>query len=524
MAVSSPTKTKRRTLGEEVCTWIEAYCVIPDGPRIGEPFAIPEFWKRIIWEWYQLLPDPNGSIVRPDGTWRRRYSQGLIGIAKKNIKTSIGAALSLYELAGSEDPAALVLSVASTEEQGSNLLFGSAKTMAERSPMLRDALNIMRAEIQVPSQPRARLKNIASKAGSQDGQNARAIFCDELHEWTGTAGRQLFAVLEGALTSREDATLLAITTAGYDEDSICWDKYQYGKQVESGEVDDPRFYFRWLEAPSGGDYKDPTFYSIPNPLMGLTVNWSVIEDRIRRDPESVVRRYHGNQWVSGADIWIPAAVWDASEDRSLDLREDLPVHVGIDVGIRHDSSAVDVAQYQPDSKRTVTRSFGWENPYARDHSLHDTWVFNIEIIEQFCRDLKDQYPVAAGVVDDEIMPGPEFCYDPAFFERSAQMLLAEGLNMVEFPQTDSRMVPASQCLHDLVVETKLAHNGDEAERRHVLSAIADQKARGWRLSKPKGSLRKIDRCIAKAIAVYRATLAEPKEEPSVYETRGIAVL
>jgi len=502
-----------RSLGPKVIRWIEGSCVIPDGPEIGRPFRVPDFWCDIIQEWYQV-----------DESGRRRYSQGLVGIAKKNIKTSIAAALSLYELAGSGDPAALVLSAAATEEQGANLLFGSAYTMATKSPVLKDTLLAMRSEIQVPSQPRARLKNLTSRAGSNDGANARAVFCDELHEWQGQSGRNLFAVLEGALTSRPDATLFAITTAGYDEDSICWDLYQYGKKVETGEIDDPRFYFRWLEAPQGGDYKDPAFYSIPNPLMGITVHWSVIEDRIRRDPESVVRRYHGNQWVSGADIWIGAGQWDACKEVSLELDPELPLHVGIDVGIRHDSSAVALAQWQPDTGRIVLRARIWENPYAREHSLHDTWSLKIEQIEVWLMELFQEFPYPAAEIDDEPQPGPDFCYDPAFFERSAQILSGQGLCMVEFPQTDARMIPASQALYDAVVEKKLAHDGDEVLRRQALSATADQKYRGWRLSKPKGSIRKIDAAIAAAIAVGRTQAAILEEPVSVYESRGLLVI
>lgn len=503
----------RRTLGHRVIRWVESYCVVPDGPEIGQPFIIPDFWKRIILDWYEV-----------DEAGRRRYSQGLIGIAKKNIKTSIAAALSLWELAGSEDPAALVLSAAATEEQGANLLYGSAKTIATKSPHLKDALNAMRSEIQVPSQPRARLKNLTSRAGSNDGANARAVFCDELHEWTGAAGRQLFAVLEGALTSRPDATLLAITTAGYDEDSICYDKYEYGKKVQAGEIDDPRFYFRWFEAPAGCDYKDRKYWSIPNPLLGITVHESVLEDRILRDPESVFRRYHLNQWVAGEDIWISAAQWDACKDATLDLDESLPLHVGIDVGIRHDSSAVVAAQWQPDKQRIVIRAKVWENPYAREHSLHDTWSLRIELVEAYLRELRERFPYPAAEIDDEPQPGPEFNYDPAFFERSAQLLSGEGLCMVEFPQTDARMLPASQALYDAVVEGKLAHDGDEVLRRHALSATADQKYRGWRLSKPKGSPRKIDAAIAAAIGVGRTQAAMLEEVKSVYEERGVITL
>ena len=555
--MTAATAPRRATKGREVCQFIEDFCVIPDGPEIGQPFVIPSFWRQTIFEWYEMIPDGRGGI-------RRRYSQGLIGIPKKNIKTSIAAALALYELVGSGDPAALVISAASTEDQGSNLLFGSAKTMVEHSPPLKELLNAMTGEITVPSLPRARMKNITSKAGSQDGPNARAIFCDELHEWMGPKGQQLFVVLEGALLSRLDATLLAITTAGYDQDSVCYEKYEYGKKVNAGEIDDPRFYFKWVEAPAGCDHRDPKIWIIANPLLGITVHESVLEDRVRRDRESVFRRYHLNQWVSGEEIWIDERRWDACGQPELKLDPKRPLHVGIDVGIRHDSSAVVAAQRQPmpawlreqlvvereaeptesgaeprpiPEFATVVRARVWENPYARDHSMHDQWTLNIGQVEDYLIELRREFPLPATTIDDEVMPGPEFAYDPAFFERSAQLLQAGSrvkdgrvedfppLTMVEFPQSDSRMIPASQALFDLVTERAVAHDGDPVLKRHILNATADEKGRGaWRLSKPKGSQRKIDAAIATAIAVVRAQQQEPQEVVSVYEGRGLLSL
>jgi hypothetical protein len=59
----------------------------------------------------------------------------------------------------------------------------------------------------------------------------------------------------------------------------------------------------------------------------------------------------------------------------------------------------------------------------------------------------------------------------------------------------------------------------------VEQVTADQKPRGWRMSKPAGSTRKIDAAIAAAIACYCAVTHEaPVVRRSVYEDRGIIVL
>jgi phage terminase large subunit-like protein len=83
------------------------------------------------------------------------------------------------------------------------------------------------------------------------------------------------------------------------------------------------------------------------------------------------------------------------------------------------------------------------------------------------------------------------------------------------------MVPASQALFEAIMGRQMAHNGDETLKRHIHNVIAEQKDRGWRISKPKGSKKKIDAAVATAIAVWNAQTEPPKDVPSRYETDGL---
>jgi phage terminase large subunit-like protein len=95
-------------------------------------------------------------------------------------------------------------------------------------------------------------------------------------------------------------------------------------------------------------------------------------------------------------------------------------------------------------------------------------------------------------------------YDPAFFQRSAEVLADDGLPMVEFPQSTARMVPACGTLYEMIVGGRLAINHDPMFIDQLLSPAQRQTDSGWRLSKGK-SKRKIDAAIATVIAVDRAT-------------------
>jgi phage terminase large subunit-like protein len=103
-------------------------------------------------------------------------------------------------------------------------------------------------------------------------------------------------------------------------------------------------------------------------------------------------------------------------------------------------------------------------------------------------------------------------YDPAYITMLAQELAGDGLPMEEFPQTTSRMAPASQALYELIVSQRLSHPGDSALTRHIKAAAAEATGNGngaWRLVKSKAR-RKMDGAIALAMVAALATQAEEK--------------
>ena len=500
----------KRSSGHRVIKFIEQHCVHPDGMWVGKRIRLEAWQRRLILELFEVGDDD-----------LRRHRWALVGVPKKNGKTTLAACLALYFLLADGEPSPLVVCAAASDEQA-DLTFGAAKTMVKLSPTLSQLCTAFDKEIIVKDQPGARLRRVSAVAGTNDGLNIHAAILDELHEWVGAKGENVWNVLTNGTGARRQPIVLQITTAGYDLETVCGRQYEYGKRVRSGEIDDPRYYFHWNEAPEGADHRDSAVWEAANPNYGVTVEESFFADQLSKKTEAVFRRYFLNQWVAAAELWLPFGAWDACRSE-LELDSALPVCVGIDVALRNDSTAVVLAQRQQHEagERTVVRARVWENPYPESHTLHHSWELNIFEVEEHLKELHRAYPAPACEIDGVVMPGPELSYDPMFFERSAQVLEGEGLAMVEYPQHDSRMIAASQSLYQLVVEGKLAHDGDPVLARHIGNAVADQKPRGWRLTKPKGSRRKIDAAIACAIASFRAQQEPPKRQRSVYESRGL---
>lgn len=464
-------------------------------------------WQR------ELLDDL--FTLRPDGY--RQYRTALIGLPRKNGKSGLCSGLALYGLIADGELGAEVYSCAGDKDQA-KVVFGEAKRMVQADPDLSDSLTVYKDAIEHKA-TNSVYRALSADAELKQGLNPYLVIFDEVHVQPNDA---LWNAMLLGMGVRRQPLLIGITTAGYDEDSLCYRLYAYGKRVLAGEVADTTFFFRWWE-PSDpkADWLAKDVWYEANPALGDFLLEEGLAADARITPEHEFRRYHLNQWTKTAVAWLPHGAWDACLTPELELDPSQPVKVGIDMAYSNDSAAVVVAQKR--GERTIVRAKVWENPYSPDHSQHAHWKINVFEVEQHLRELYERFPVPACEIDGEVKPGPEFCYDPAWFSRSAPVLEGDGLAMVEFPQTDSRMIPAAQTLYQLVTEKKLAHDGDPALKRHVENAVADRRPRGWRLTK-QSAKKKIDAAIAAAIAATRAQEPPPAPPTSVYEEREMLVL
>jgi phage terminase large subunit-like protein len=109
-------------------------------------------------------------------------------------------------------------------------------------------------------------------------------------------------------------------------------------------------------------------------------------------------------------------------------------------------------------------------------------------VAAFVADLANQFEIV------------EAAYDPWRAGQMAQEWEQRGIVAVAFPQSDARMIPASERLYDTVVHGRLVHPDDRDLNHHVHGAVARHSRRGWRLDNPDPRTN-IDAVVALAMAV-----------------------
>jgi hypothetical protein len=162
------------------------------------------------------------------------------------------------------------------------------------------------------------------------------------------------------------------------------------------------------------------------------------------------------------------------------------VVLGFDGSHNSDSTAVVAVSCGPIPHIDVVSC--WERP----ETAGEDWKVPVLDVEQAIRAACRRWNVK------------EIVADPFRWQRSLQLLADEGLPIVEFPQTTSRMTPATQRFYEAVLNHGLTHSGDPRLARHVGNAVLKVDSRGQRITKEtKYSSRKIDLAVSAVMALDR---------------------
>lgn len=456
--------------GDEIIDFANRYFTVLKGFRAGESLEFTAWQKWLL-----------GSLYERRENGRLRYRRALIGLPRKQGKSLLGSTIAVYGMVAGE-AGAEIYAVAGDRQQA-RIIFNEAKQQVINSPVLSKECKVYRDALEMPRFGSV-FRVLSSEFRGQAGLNPSLVLFDEL--WNQT-NPELYDQMTLGSGARLEPLVVSITTAGYDLDSVCGQLYQYGKQVAAGEVDDDAFGFWWWEAAADCDITDQEQWRISNPnIAEELLDPEDLRVATKQTSEMAFRRWRLNQWVRSQESWLPIGAWEQCVGEvEFDLES--PMFVGIDMALKHDSIAVVQVQKDEDGKfRSAARIW---HPSDEGVDVHE--------VEAHLRELHNRFNVH------------EFAYDPAFFQRSAEALSDDGLMMVEFPQTSSRMIPACGNAYELIVGAKVIHGGSPTFTDQVLSAAQRMTENGWRLSKGK-SKRKIDACIALVMALDRANW-KPRE-------------
>jgi phage terminase large subunit-like protein len=419
-------------------------------------YYIPETKKPVVLEGWQKeqIFEP---LLETDSDGIRKHTLALIGLPKKNSKSTMAAMLANFFMFQGEDFGEIILT-ANSREQSSWIIYSKTVRSILMNPLQSQHCKITDDYIE-NKKTGTIIRVCAPNYRTSAGFNPSLTIFDELWAYEKDSARKFYDEMTTSPARQQPLTTI-FTYAGFDEDSLLYEIYKAGLEKK-----DKKMFFFW-------SHKN----------LASWVTKEYLDTQRRRLRPNTYLRLHENMWTASEEAFITDEAWDLCVDnnhRPLLPDKSIPIIVGVDASIKNDSSGI-VAVTKQGDRIVLVRHQKWQpskkNPIDFEESL-----------ERYIKELNDSYTIK-GVY-----------YDPYQFHRSAMTLAKEHIKMIEYPQTLDRITAMSQNLYDLITGRNLLLYPDKEMKKHVQKAIAMETPRGWRIVKKQAS-HKIDLIIALAIA------------------------
>lgn len=480
--------------------------------------------------WQKFILTTVFGWKRPDGM--RRFRTAYTEVARKNAKSTLSSGVGLYMLTMDGEAGAEVYSAATTRDQA-RIVFADAKAMAERSPELRQAvdLNVNAHNLNVPTAA-SKFEALSAEGNSLDGLNIHCAVIDELHAHK---DRRVFDVIETATGSREQPLLWLITTAGSNRAGVCYEQRLYLLKVLQGVVSDETYFGIIYALDDGDDWADSAVWGKANPNL----NVSVYQDDMQRlcDKAMTMASAQNNfltkrldVWVNAKSAWMNMPVWESRGDTSLsiDQFEGEPCWMGLDLATKRDVAALIILfkrgkkytvfgrYYLPEA--TVEENAGTHGHYAgwaREglFTLTPGNVTDFDVVHDDILDLMQRFDVR------------DIAYDPHQASYLASTLLKAGAPMIEYRNVVLTMSEPMKTLEALVVSDQvlLEHDDNPVLSWMMSNVVASVDAKENIFPRKEQDADKIDGVVALIMALGVSMNADEPEE-SYTTAHGVMML
>jgi len=495
------------TAAQRAVGFIEKFCTHVKGELGGKPFLLEEWQKD--------------DIIRPLFGWKdeaglRKYRTCYVEIPRKNGKSNLSAAIALYMLFADGEHGAEIISAAGDRGQA-NIVFDIAKDMISNNAALTQRCRVLRNVVRYKT---SWYKSISAEAYTKHGLNCHAVIFDELHT---QPNRELWDVLTTSTGARRQPLIMALTTAGHDRSSICYEVHEYAEKVRDGVIDDPTFLPVLYCADLDDDWTEEATWRKANPGYGSICHKSYFDQAVqnaRANPSMVnsFLRLHLNIWTSAETAWIPDDIWMKGDSLiPHDRLQELPCFGGLDLASTQDLTAFAllfrdnsndcfyllVHQFV-NSEKAHTKKLSAGIDYLAYESEGDITVTPGNVTDY--RIVKDYITAQCAKYDVRSIG-----YDPRFSTYIVAELEADNIAMSPMAQNITTMNGPTKEFEMAVMRGDIIHGGNRCMRWQMGCAVVYTDVNeNKRVTKERMENKKVDGVIASIIAMneYCHTLGE----------------
>ena len=344
------------TEAEKRIRFMQTLCLQSKAPYYMKPLTLMP-WQMAWWEAVYSF--------RMANTRKRRFTEGLLEIARKNGKSTMFAADGNYELFLGEGGTDICC--ASNDDRQAKLIWREIAGMRDRL----DPKRVLTSKTLVELKNNARnitVFRLSSRTDNKDGFNIYKTYLDESHDIDEENGQSEIAeACDRGMSSQDEPLFLNCTTQGFNRECYLDKKIQYAKRVISSEIEDEHFIAFLYEQDSEQEiWQDEASWEKSNPAIRYGVKKI---DKIRRGIEKAkydkATRIHMltkdfNIPQSNAQSWLMLEDYDYPTE-AIDLEAFRgSFYLGaVDLSATTDLSSAKILLMRTDDKKKYIVSHYW---------------------------------------------------------------------------------------------------------------------------------------------------------------------
>lgn len=462
-----------------------------------------------------------------NGVEIRRFRTAYVEVPRKNGKTTLAAGIALYLLTSDDEDGAEIYAAATKMDQA-KICHDEATRMVKSSPHLRRVVKSFKNNLHIEGTA-SKFEPVSKDTDSLDGFNVHGAIIDELHAHK---TRDMWDVLETGTGARLQPLMLAITTAGFNRQSICFETHDYVEKILDGVIVDDTVFGVIFTIDEDDDWEDEAAWAKANPNYGISVKLSYIRDLVDKAKQmpsalNAFLRLALDVWTQSETRWMDAERW-ASCGAMVDADglRGRTCYAGLDLSSTTDVTAlvlvfppeVDGDPYQILCRFWVPED-GMTKRVKKDRVPYDAWVRQ-GFMSTTPGDVIDYDFILHQIDQDaERYDLKEIAFDRWGATKLMTQMEDHGHEIVQFGQGFASMSGPMKELEKLVLSQDLTHGGNPVLTWMAHNLVAREDPAGNIKPDKEKSTEKIDGIVALIMGLDRAI--RNKDETSVYEERGL---
>ena len=450
--------------------------------------------------------------------YKRRFTETLLEVGRKNGKTSLMAVIALYELLYGDQGAEVVS--AATKQDQARIVWDLAGSMLKKMPVeITQSVRKVHSEITLGD---SSFKALSRESRSLDGLNLSLAIIDEAAQIT---DRYIIEVLNTSMGSRLSPLTIYITTAGTNTITYYFEKRQLLLSVLGGQSEVNHLFGLVYTLDDPKEIDEPDNWVKANPNLGVSLYTDFLKKQIDDSAKVPTERAqvlikHFNVWQTSSEKWLGSDDWNKSV--TMAPQQTGPCYIGNDLGMSRDLCYVSrLWQY---SRHLFYADFKGFLPETAIEALPAAFkpIFQ-QAVDAGSLQLTPGQITDYTQIEDYIRQSCEdfdvhkIGFDPYNAVQIVNRLEEDRLPVLLVGQSIAKMSAPSKILEQLILDRRISHLAEpfitwQLENVHCYMDIN----KNIKLRKGDDPNAKVDAIIALAIAVACADVGtEPERKPGL---------